>query len=542
MAQLESLIVLGSVPRSRAALAFGFERAGFSVYATDQGADAMFMAQTQAAQLLIASSEALLTDGSSVLRLLERLRGQTATRDLPIVVTGDPHQRDEAIRSGADEFVPRPAFIRDVVTLAKVAVTRRQGGDPESVSGLLDEYGLYFLTRALSVAKRSGVLEISRGRRVGEVHFANGEVVSARSGRLLGVNAFFHLLLWDEAALQLRFHGVQVVTRRQIMVGVDELLDGGAKFAREFERLSAQVGGVRALHKQDLRRSSELRAEIPADVFKLLRFYDGRRSLIDVVEDSPFRPFDTIKITHRLTELGVIEQLASSAQASPLTAELAVRDWLLGATSDSDAPTVTEVGRRAVEAIAKAKAERSPEPPPVQPDDELLSISMTADLPPLPSDEKANLDGVVSGTIQVQSRSLAHPEVHTQTVFHQEVAPTLGVREEAPAPPAVTRFMDAPSAAPERPRSIKKPPPAKNIPIVRAPAAKAPVSKVPPSLPFSKEEEEFFAREKELQKVEPVENFDDLDSRPRAKISKRPWQIFGERLAPTSTSQPRPKK
>ena len=45
----------------------------------------------------------------------------------------------------------------------------------------------------------------------------------------------------------------------------------------------------------------------------LLKNYDGRRELIDVVEDSPFKALDTIKITWRLADLGAIERVGDGS-------------------------------------------------------------------------------------------------------------------------------------------------------------------------------------------------------------------------------------
>src|SRR5205823_8333504 len=112
---------------------------GFRVYSTADSGDALGMAQTRAAQLLVVSTQ----NGGGALDLVGRLREEEATRELPIVVLGERRVREPALRAGADEFVARPAFIRDVVTLSKLAVAMRQDGDGEGVVGLLEDYGLY---------------------------------------------------------------------------------------------------------------------------------------------------------------------------------------------------------------------------------------------------------------------------------------------------------------------------------------------------------------------------------------------------------------
>ena len=50
----------------------------------------------------------------------------------------------------------------------------------------------------------------------------------------------------------------------------------------------------------------------------LVKQYDGRKPLIDIVEDSPFKPFDTIKITYRLAQLGAIVR-RETRESTPLT-------------------------------------------------------------------------------------------------------------------------------------------------------------------------------------------------------------------------------
>ncbi|MGZ3406460.1 MAG: response regulator, partial [Polyangia bacterium] len=132
MAHLESLVVLDAAGKSGAALSFGFERAGYKVYATRDGEDALAMAQTRVPQLVVVA-----VDGTEALSLIGRLREEAVTRELPVVAVGDRARREEALRAGVDEFIARPAFIRDVLTLSRLAVAVRQDGDDGGVVGLL---------------------------------------------------------------------------------------------------------------------------------------------------------------------------------------------------------------------------------------------------------------------------------------------------------------------------------------------------------------------------------------------------------------------
>ncbi|HZS35891.1 MAG TPA: response regulator [Polyangia bacterium] len=597
MAHLESLVVLDSSPRTRSALAFGFERAGYAVYATSESADALAMAQTKVPQLVIASMNG---EGQhEALSLVGRLREESATRELPIVVLGERGAREPALRAGADEFVARPAFIRDVLTLAKLAVALRQDGDDSGVAGLLEDYGLYFLTRALAVAGRTGVLELERGRRTGEVRLVQGEVVAARVGRMNGVPAFHHLLLWGEASLQLRFE--TPAGERKINMPIEELLQSGAAFAREFEALSARIGGVQAVYRQEPRRAAEARAQIPSEVMGLLKHYDGKRPFIDVVEDSAFKALDTIKITYRLQQLGVLERVqAEEGAESPLTAQLAVRDWLLGAASPEAERGVTDAGRRAAEAYAEAAARKAnPEPAPAEEIlDDTQKVRTAAGAPVTPVEDVPTAPREAERGPQARNKKrkgkpaiAAEPELPHDTAptpkidppqasaparvdddatipftklpfdvleaVKADLAPAPAAHKPAPAPKPAA--VPAPVAAAKSTKTKSKPshPP---IPVEQLHKTTGPTPKLsepkqaqrrgdhtagrnkldPKDPAFSEFEEEFFASAAELAKIHPTENFDDLEPK-RPPPAKRKWFGFGSKLD-TASKSPKKKK
>ena len=475
MPHLESLVVFDPNSRTREALTFGFERLGLSVYATADAHHALSMAKTKVPQLFVSAvpdaGEAAAPPEPEAVALVGRLREDATTRELPIVVLGERGAREAALRAGADEFVARPAFIRDVITLSSLAVALRQDGDEAGVAGMLDDYELYFLTRALSVAERTGVLELERGDRSGEVHFVKGEVVTARCGRMTGLAAFHQLLLWGEAAMQLRLS--TPTGERRIHVPMDALLADGARFAREFEAVCSRVGGAQAVYRQEPRRTIEARAQIPGEVVGMLRLFDGKRPLIDLVEDSPFKALDTLKVTWRLVELGVIERISVEAEPSPLTAELAVRDWLLG-TKDDKAPrtTVTEAGRRAAEAYAEA-AERKAAAPPTPAADLLEDtdrVRMLATVEAAPSRPK-NGEGLgkrkkrknkrdkTNRSSKAEPAEVAQPDVGAMTMVGDQTLPTpkLDLQPSQPEVPPPVVDLDATVPFSRMPLEIKEP-------------------------------------------------------------------------------------
>jgi hypothetical protein len=291
--------------------------------------------------------------------------------------------------------------------------------------------------------------------------------------------------LWGEASLSLRFESP--AAERRIAAGVDELLDGGATFAREFESIAARVGGPLAVYAHEPRRAAEQRAQIPAEVMVLVKQYDGRKPLIDIVEDSPFKPFDTIKITYRLAQLGAIVRKETRV-TTPLTERLAVRDWLLGEGEGAERPRpptgaaagVTEAGRRAAEAYAAEAARRA--------------------------EEKSPADDILDDSASVRA------------------AAAKGAKPAPPAKPAAPAKATAPAkaAAPAKtgPTSKSK---KKKESVKAAKLSPQAAAAAPPKEPmtFDAVDEEFFAREADLWHPPAVDRFEDLEpAAPRP--SKRP--------------------
>jgi CheY-like chemotaxis protein len=526
VAHLDSLVVLDAAGKSGAALTFGFERAGYKVYATRDPEDALAMAKTRVPQLMVVA-----VDGPDALSFVGRLREDAPTRELPVVAIGEPGRREEALRAGTDEFVQRPAFIRDILTLSRLAVAVRQDGDDGGVVGLLEDYGLYFLVRALAVAGRSCVLELERGRRIGEVQVAKGAVVGAKVGRMSGMAAFHHLLLWGEASLSLRFESP--TAERRIAANVDELLEAGRAFAKEFETVSARVGGAQAVYAHEPRRAAEARAQIPAEVMVLVKQYDGRKPLIDIVEDSPFKPFDTIKITYRLAQLGAIAK-CETRESAPLTERLAVRDWLLGDAEAKPAERpkngspggVTEAGRRAAEAYAAEMARREAQ---TSPADDILDDTAVL--------RKALSEATMTPGPPVKPIAKAEPAAQQPKPAPQpkpaekaEPAPQpkpAAKAEPAPQPKPVAKPVPQPAAKPAstaakaepRPAS-KAEPPSKKKKAKLSPQAAAAAPPKESHTHFDAVDEEFFARESDLWHV-PVDTFDDLDPASAHKKKKK---------------------
>ncbi|MBI2897392.1 MAG: DUF4388 domain-containing protein [Deltaproteobacteria bacterium] len=130
--------------------------------------------------------------------LLRRLHAEEQTRSLPFFFVArrfDTADVNRGFELGATEYFPKPAA-PDVLAakLRRVGEQQASAGAKRGVAGSLAELALPDLVQVLAQSRKSGRLSIRGPAGSGEVHFSEGAIVNASSGRLQGEDAFYALL------------------------------------------------------------------------------------------------------------------------------------------------------------------------------------------------------------------------------------------------------------------------------------------------------------------------------------------------------------
>ncbi len=335
MSRASRIIVADGDSKNAGLLAFGFEREGIEPVVVSAAADVprMAIAGDVHGVVLSMATGALTTDALKGLRAAGPMVAK-----LPVLALGDTTARAECLGAGAVDFLPRPNFVRDVVAMVRFHTLRKPAAATVWAGELGDFAGIFFLIRGLSSTQRTGVLTIVRSLRRAELRFYEGEVTSAQVGSLHGMAALHQVLLWTEGKLE--FRAEAVVRRQQIPLQPGELIDDLGRFLRDFHELAPDLSPGVVL-EQDLRRVAECVDKIPKEVNPVLRLFDGARLLSDIVEDSPFRVFETVKIAARLVKLGALKAVVQSRTRGD-NAALKVDDWLVGSTPVQGVPVLTQ--------------------------------------------------------------------------------------------------------------------------------------------------------------------------------------------------------
>ena len=319
------VIVLDPDPRAGRQLQLGFEREGVSATVAQVGGELGQLAiHADDAGLIVVGGH-----GARGLELLAKTRAHLADggHDLPIVFAGRGVRRSEAELAGADEVLLAPTHLRDVVTIGRML-----GGLPAKhrahiVGSLAETTGVYTLVRALAAVGRSAVLTLLRGLRRGEVRFYHGEVTSAQVGMTHGQAALHQLLLWTDARFDYRHE--DVVRRQQIPLTHEELFADADQFLMGVRESAGELSPAMVL-AQDVPRVQALGKQIPTEVHGVLRMFDGHRILADVLEDSPYRVFETLRVAQRAMEAGLLKLAPTPRPKATWRAVLAIEEWLVG--------------------------------------------------------------------------------------------------------------------------------------------------------------------------------------------------------------------
>jgi CheY-like chemotaxis protein len=303
-----------------ATLTFSFEKERFTVAGTSDVSMARQLIASTGARVTVV---ALRPPETQALGLIAEL-ARAASAQRPVVVAlGAPSSRQAALDAGATDYVDTPSFVRDVVLLARMWLQASAGARPgddggTEVTGSLDAWhGLYYVMRGLSAAHRSGVLQLARGKRKGEVKFTDGAVTAAQVRGLQSFPALHQLLLWTGADLTLKLRDVP--KRTQFSATGPEILDECERFLRDVHHALRQIGSLQAVFARDTRHSGAAAAVIPHEVAPVARLLDGTRTLGDIIEDSPFRVFDTLRAVKQLIDRAVVIARAAGPAAAAAT-------------------------------------------------------------------------------------------------------------------------------------------------------------------------------------------------------------------------------
>jgi DNA-binding response OmpR family regulator len=294
------VLVIDPDVTARSVLEVALARDGFDVWSADNSEQGLeLMAVERVPDVVVLES---VLDGEDGFSLVAQLRGAPRTAGVKVFLLARPGEANVADLSevvGVDGFIQKPAFARDVAALVRLELARRDGAPMSFQASHLPPSQLL---RALLSTPRSGRMTLADGR--AQVTFRGGRVTDVRFEGQGDLEALTRALAFTRGAYGVRLESVEATD--EVVCGLRDLVQRVmprlARWAKVLERslpLDAKLG-------VDFVRLSSWLGTMPDEVNRIVRLFDGHRSVETVIVDSPFDETLTLEVATRLYLMGVV--------------------------------------------------------------------------------------------------------------------------------------------------------------------------------------------------------------------------------------------
>ncbi len=310
----QQLLLVDADPRSVRVLEVSLRKSGFSVTTATDGVDAFSKIQFSAPDLILADTRLPRMDG---FEFVKRLKEDPELMNVPVVFLTSQRSIEDKIRGlelGVEDYLTKPIFVRELTARVNLLLARRTqesmattvtSGPRTRLSGSLEDMGLVDLLQTFEVSRKSGVAHVREPRGIEIViYFRDGKVVDAELGRLRGEEAVYRALIWSVGTFEVKFG--PVTNEDIIPTSTQGLLMEGMRRVDEWGRLLEQSPPLETIFDIDRDQLVERLSEIPDELNGILRLLDGRRTLLQVVDESPFEDLSTLSTITKLFFEGLL--------------------------------------------------------------------------------------------------------------------------------------------------------------------------------------------------------------------------------------------
>lgn len=309
----KQLLLVDADPRSVRVLEVSLKKSGYSVTTASDGADALAKIDLSAPDLILSDTRLPRLDGYELVR---RMKDRPEHAHIPVVFLTSQKSIEDKIRGlelGVEDYLTKPIFVRELIARVNLLLARRTQermatAMPMSrrtrLSGSLEDMGVVDLLQTFEISRKTGVGKIGNGRREARIYFRDGKVVDAELGRLRGEEAVYRALIWNSGHFEVEFCPID---REDIIpTSTQGLLMEGMRRVDEWGRLLEQLPPLATIFEVDHEQLVERLNEIPDDLNGILKLFDGKRTLLDVVDDSPFEDLSTLSTITKLFFEGLL--------------------------------------------------------------------------------------------------------------------------------------------------------------------------------------------------------------------------------------------
>jgi DNA-binding response OmpR family regulator len=321
----QKLLLVDADPRSIRVLEVSLKKAGYSVTTATDGLDALAKIESLTPDLVLSDTRLPKLDGYTLVR---KLKERVEWAGIPIVFLTSQKSIEDKIRGlelGVEDYLTKPIFVRELLARVNLLLARRtqeniaasKSSTPGRTrfTGSTQDMAVVDLLQTFEVSRKGGVVHLRSGAHEAHIYFRDGKVVDAELGRLRGEEAIYRSLIWNEATFEVEF---KAIANDDVIDGSTQaLLMEGMRRVDEWGRLCEQLPPLSTLFEIDHTQLLERLNEIPDELNGILRLFDGKRTLSDVVDDSPFEDLSTLSTITKLYFEGLLVPRLTEHEAEP---------------------------------------------------------------------------------------------------------------------------------------------------------------------------------------------------------------------------------
>jgi DNA-binding response OmpR family regulator len=295
-------------------LEVSLRKAGFTVTPAVSVKDALDKLELHTPDLIISETKFPELDGFELRR---RLRASTEWAEIPFVFLTSETAIENKIRGlelGVEDYLTKPIYIKEIVTRINILLQKKQRAgfeerkDGVRFAGRVADMPVVDVIQTIEISRKSGVIHFTGMHgRTAAIYFRDGRVIDAEAGTLQGEDAVYRLLTWGEGEFQVEFRTVR--RREAITTSSQGLLMEGMRRLDEWTRLLEQLPPLIHRFEVDSNELALRLGDIPDEHNRILRLFDGKRTLLAVIDASDFGDLECLQAISRLYFEGLLLDL-----------------------------------------------------------------------------------------------------------------------------------------------------------------------------------------------------------------------------------------
>lgn len=307
----QNLLLVDADLRSLRVLEVSLRKAGYSVATSGDARGALELMELSKPDLILSDTRLPQMDGFA---FIEEIRKSPELSDVPLIFLSSDTSVESKVKGlelGVEDYLTKPIYIKEILARVNVVLQRkrREGIELRQTSkqkftGALSDIGVVDLLQTIDNSKKSGVLHLTSAAIRGAIYFRNGNPVDAELGSLHGARAIYRALVWTEGTFEIDFRDV----RREdvIQTSTQGVLMEGMRRLDEWGRLLEQLPDLDSVFEVNDEQLLERLAEIPDEINRILRHFDGKHSLVQVVDSCGQDDLETLTAISKLYFEGLI--------------------------------------------------------------------------------------------------------------------------------------------------------------------------------------------------------------------------------------------